>query len=79
MSDPEELSGCDKVGTRLVSASCIGLAQGGFMIQIAPRLSHKSIQHPSLPLKISHIPTNRDHKALNRGTLVGLGCYVSQS
>ena len=28
---------------------------------------------PQLPLKIPHIPTNRDQKALNRGTLGGLG------
>ena len=28
---------------------------------------------PQLRLKTRHIPTNRDHKALNRGTLGGLG------
>ena len=28
---------------------------------------------PQLPFKRPHIPTNRDHKALNRGTLGGLG------
>ena len=28
---------------------------------------------PQLPFKIHHIPTNRDHKALNRGRLGGLG------
>ena len=27
---------------------------------------------PQLPIKIPHIPTNRDHKALNRSTLGGL-------
>ena len=30
-------------------------------------------QHPQLPLKEPQIPSNRDHKALNRGTLGGLG------
>ena len=28
---------------------------------------------PQLPFKIPHIPTNRDHKALNRAPLGGLG------
>ena len=28
---------------------------------------------PQLPFKIPHITTNRDHNALNRGTLGGLG------
>ena len=28
---------------------------------------------PQVPLKIPHIPTNRDYKALNRATLGGLG------
>ena len=28
-------------------------------------------QHPQLPHKRPHIPTNRDHKAINRGTLGG--------
>ena len=28
---------------------------------------------PQLPFKIPHIATNRDHKALNKGTLGGLG------
>ena len=28
---------------------------------------------PQLPFKIPHIPSNRDHKAINRGTLGGLG------
>ena len=31
-----------------------------------------SFQHPQLHFKIPHTPTNRDHKALNRGTLGGL-------
>ena len=30
---------------------------------------------PQLPFKTPQIPSNRDHKALNRGTLVGLGSY----
>ena len=29
---------------------------------------------PQLPFKTPQIPSNRDHKALNRGTLGGLGC-----
>ena len=35
---------------------------------------------PQLPFKIPHIPTSRDHKALNRATLGGLGrvhCFFS--
>ena len=28
---------------------------------------------PQLPFKMPHIPTSRDHKALNRGPLGGLG------
>ena len=32
---------------------------------------------PQLHFKILHIPTNRDHKALNRSTLGGLGPYAS--
>ena len=37
---------------------------------------------PLLPFKIHHIPTSRDHKALNRGTLGGLGIperFISHS
>ena len=30
-------------------------------------------QPPPLPLKIPQIPSSRDHEALNRGTLGGLG------
>ena len=30
-------------------------------------------QNPQLPFKIPRIPTNRDHKPLDRGTLGGLG------
>ena len=33
----------------------------------------KTSAPPQLPFTIPHIPTNRDHKALNRGTLGGLG------
>ena len=33
-------------------------------------------QHPQLPFKTPQIPSNRDHKALNRGTLGGLGIYI---
>ena len=36
-----------------------------------------STSTPQLPFEIPHIPTNRDHKALNRGTLGGLGIYLS--
>ena len=32
---------------------------------------------PQLPFQIRCIPTNRDHKALNRGTLGGLGSRTS--
>ena len=32
-----------------------------------------STSTPKLPFEIPHIPRNRDHKALNRGTLGGLG------
>ena len=35
------------------------------------RLTYSST--PQLPFKIPHIPTNRDQKALNRGTLGGSG------
>ena len=33
-------------------------------------------QHPQLPSKTPQIPSNRDHKALNRGTLGGLGSHA---
>ena len=32
---------------------------------------------PQLPFKTPQIPSNRDHKALNRGTLGGLGNLIS--
>ena len=31
---------------------------------------------PQLPIKIPQIPSNRDYKAPNRGTLEGLGRYL---
>ena len=31
---------------------------------------------PQLPFQIAHIPSNRNHKAINRGTLGGLGIYI---
>ena len=35
---------------------------------------------PQIPFKIHHVPTNRDHKALNRGTWGGLGsCFGLRS
>ena len=34
---------------------------------------------PQLPFKIPHIPTNGDHRALNRGTLGGLGGFSIKS
>ena len=47
--------------------------------------NHRSLAHktmsttstPQQPFKRLHIPTNRDHKALNRGTLEGLGMTAS--
>ena len=36
----------------------------------------KTISTPQLPFKIPQIPSNRDYKALNRGTLGGLGIHV---
>ena len=30
-------------------------------------------RHPQLPFKEPQIPSNRDHKSLNKGTLGGLG------
>ena len=34
-----------------------------------------SLWAPQLTLKRPQIPSNRDHKALNRGTLGGVGSY----
>ena len=34
---------------------------------------------PQLPFEIPHIPTNRDQKALIRGTLGGLGIFIDNN
>ena len=35
----------------------------------------KATSTPQLPFKIPQIPSNRDHKALNSGTLGGVGTW----
>ena len=41
--------------------------------KVSPGTELESTSSPQLPFKIPHIPSNRDHKALNGGTLGGLG------
>ena len=45
--------------------------RGGLLLKVG--LGVVIYQHPQLPFKKPQIESNRDHKALNRGTLGGLG------
>ena len=53
-----------------------GLAFNLDQLWLVLGLKTTSTSTPQLPFKRPHTPTKRDHKALNRGTLGGLGILV---